>query len=366
MSTVGSITYCSATLADCVPELQGLAHDGPNRSVYLGGQDFNRGCLLALNASLAINETSHTIIKTSNFMFDPSVNVSSVLSAAWNGTVCDSTDGTAPLVSVPLDWCIANLPGWQAQTGPQVLGPLVQFILPCVAFCYNIPREWKLRLNPLARRREFRLQTNRPILEAPFLAIQKLLNAIFALATFSLELCILILDTFVWMSMCFSMAGPMIISAAYEYRLDWNNLAMLAARGDDIPNVSRARLLLCTVAGNMRLRDNEDGKDEEMLELLESQSESTWSQVMSIADEVARLDRQSNQRRFLNLDYDIVQTASHSAGDQRVGPRLKLQTLLDAQPGYVTALMDNPPPFDFCAPVFCHFILFVSACQVSR
>ncbi|PSS02151.1 hypothetical protein BD289DRAFT_271422 [Coniella lustricola] len=339
MDLDNNITYCDTTLEECIPELSGLQHVFPTLSVYLGGQDFNRGCLLALKESLALNEANHTIVKTANFMFDPGVNVSSVVWSANHGTVCSSTDGTAPLVSVPLEWCTTHLPGWQAENWAGFLGPLVQFILPCVAFCYNIPREWKLRLNPLARRRNSKSEPGRSTFSKFLCAIQELLNSTIVFVKLSLELAILVLDTFLWMSMCFAMAGPMILSAAYEYRLDWNNLAMLAARCDDIPNVSRARLLLCTVAGNMRLHDDVEGQEEESVELLESQSESTrsestWSVVMSIADEVERLDKQIKQDRSLNPENDLAQNPSQFAADDRIGPRLKLQTLLDAQPGF--------------------------------
>lgn len=166
---------------------------------------------------------------------------------------------------------------------------------------------------------------------------EDLINRAIALMRVCLELAVLAADTLVWMSMCFAMAGPMILSAAYEYRLDWNNLRLLAERGKGIPNVSRARLLLCTVAGAMYLNDTA-GQDEELENLLDPGAHSTWSRVMSIAEEVRQLEDDHRQVNSQPAQPQVVSPAvsPHPVSTTRipgVGPRLKLQTLLNAQPG---------------------------------
>ncbi|KAF3767610.1 hypothetical protein M406DRAFT_328680 [Cryphonectria parasitica EP155] len=327
-------------------------------SPYLGGQNFLKGCLLALNDSLTIIDGK--LAKTDNFFaFDPSTTIADILDAAINDSICSSVTGRPPEVWVPYEWCLNRLPGWQSASLSGAMGPLVQFILPCIAFCYNIPREWKVRVGLLREKPNLDLGLRAPTDTNPTAprsspssssssfsrlcrrigkSVGVWANGFVILVAVTFELGVLALDTLLWMAICFVMAGPMIISAAYEYRLDWKNLDMLAHRGAGVPNVSRARLLLCTVAGNMKMRDDK-GKDEEEGEemggLLEAQGRSAWVQIMSIAEEdkpqaVSQVDG-LGLSPFPGRNSSVVAVEAEGT---RVGPRLKLQTLLDAQPGF--------------------------------
>lgn len=329
-------TLCS-TVECWIPELSALRNYHASSSPYLGHQDFRMGCLIAVNQSLTI-VNGHQLSRTETFFFVPNTTSNvTIITAARDGTICHSTNGSAPEVRVPYDWCLDTLPGWEASSWSGVLGPLVQFILPCVAFCYNIPREWTLGIRRLSHSPKIPLRRWLPGLGRIAEIAETLINRTIALVMVVLQLVVLMLDTFLWMSICFAMAGPMILSAAYEYRLDWNNLAMLGEMGAGLPNVSRARLLLCTVAGNMKLGDDKMDQDEEMINMLEPQTpQSTWGRVMSVAEEVRRLESSLQQVESQHNQLQLASPGHRSVHwAQGVGPRLKLQALLDAQPGQV-------------------------------
>jgi len=66
----------------------------------------------------------------------------------------------------------------------------------------------------------------------------------------------MLLDTVVWLSICFAFAGPMLLSAVYEYALDRKVLEFLSPPKGDPPRIPmrlRAQLLLAVVCGNIRM-----------------------------------------------------------------------------------------------------------------
>lgn len=126
----------NCSTVDCfVPELSALRTYTPSSSPYLGHQDFQMGCLIAVNESLTVKPVDghYNLIQAENyFFFEPGTTITDVQTAAWYGTICHSTNGSAPEVLVPYAWCRERLPGWQAASWSGVMAPLVQFILPCV------------------------------------------------------------------------------------------------------------------------------------------------------------------------------------------------------------------------------------------
>ena len=75
----------------------------------------------------------------------------------------------------------------------------------------------------------------------------------------------MLLDTVVWLSICFAFAGPMLLSAVYEYALDRKVLEFLAPpKGvpPKIPMGLRAQLLLAVVCGNICMAVRERGDSE--------------------------------------------------------------------------------------------------------
>ena len=104
--------------------------------------------------------------------------------------------------------------GWQlSHRGnlTQWIGPLVGFILPCLAFCLNIPRKRKLSIPPWV----FSPSPDRLL---DFLLYQIRLLAAFALAA---------VDAIGWLCICFALVGPMLLSGVYETWLDMRLLRSL-------------------------------------------------------------------------------------------------------------------------------------------
>ncbi|KAK8139014.1 hypothetical protein PG984_002394 [Apiospora sp. TS-2023a] len=244
----------SLTVGDLIPQLANLPFYAPNpRALQLGGQNFTHCCLRAVNESLTISSNNSLAFTNSSF-FLPGTTPASLKAAAdndqfpcgaeWNG----DSEG-APVVQVPYTWCTSQCPGWEishVSKLSQWIGPLVQFILPSLAFCLNVPRARKLAVPDVVFRA-------RP-------------HDVLGFATYWLRLLgamlLMTLDTTVWLSICFAFAGPMLMSAMCEFVLDRKVLEFLrppagsglGRRGKPlIPAKVRAQLLLAVVVGNVRI-----------------------------------------------------------------------------------------------------------------
>ena len=117
------------------------------------------------------------------------------------------------------------------------------------------------------------------------------------------------LDTTVWLSICFAFAGPMLLSAVYEFVLDRKVLEFLRPheqtdrRRPTIPGRIKAQLLLAVVVGNVRIStslaeirrstslgggDTPTGDPETLTPRNPnpvSPPDSTWDRVMTMVDE---------------------------------------------------------------------------------
>jgi hypothetical protein len=173
----------------------------------------------------------------------------------------------------------------------QWVGPLVQFILPSLAFCLNIPRCRKLSIPEVV----FQAHPRNLVGFASYWI--RLLGA-FLLMT---------IDTVVWLSICFAFAGPMLLSAVYEFVLDRKILEFLRPHKQCreraiIPDRLKAQLLLSVVVGNLRIsssggerrhsavRHNSYGFDTEACGAEEPRNphaaNNSWKRVMTLLDDL--------------------------------------------------------------------------------
>lgn len=203
----------------------------------------------------------------------------------------------------------------------QWVGPLVQFILPSLAFCLNIPRASKLAMPDVASR-------TRPRSLTWFAAYCIRLLWALVLAT---------VDTIVWLSICFAFAGPMLLSAMYEYVLDSKVLEFLEASKEsgrrDSTSISprlRAQLLLAVVVGNLRISTGrrismfsqwDAETNRRRLSIGDILKDNTWTRIMTMIDE------------------DESDTAWHGG---KVLLSTKLKAILNSQARYV--LPENSCP----------------------
>lgn len=243
------------TVGDLIPQLANLSFYAPNsRALQLGGQNFTHCCLRAVNESLAVSNNNNSLAFTNSSFFLPGTSAASLQAATDNdqfpcGAEYNGDAAGAPVVQVPYLWCTSQCPGWEISHFSKLsqwIGPLVQFILPSLAFCLNVPRARKLAVPDIVFRA-------RP-------------HDVLGFATYWLRLLgamlLMTVDTTVWLSICFAFAGPMLMSAMCEFVLDRKVLEFLRPPAGSrsgrrskplIPAKLRAQLLLAVVVGNVRI-----------------------------------------------------------------------------------------------------------------
>ncbi|KAK8050435.1 hypothetical protein PG994_012165 [Apiospora phragmitis] len=241
------------TVGDLIPQLANLPLYPPSsRALQLGGQNFTHCCLRAVNESLAVSNNNNLTFTNSSF-FLPGTSAASLQAAIDNGQFpCgaewNGDPAGAPVVQVPYAWCTAQCPGWEISHFSKLsqwIGPLVQFILPSLAFCLNVPRARKLAVPDVV----FRARPHDVLGFATYWL--RLLGAMLLMA----------LDTTVWLSICFAFAGPMLMSAMCEFVLDRKVLEFLRPPATSskagvkpiVPVKVRGQLLLAVVVGNIRI-----------------------------------------------------------------------------------------------------------------
>ncbi|KAI0402795.1 hypothetical protein F4802DRAFT_608492 [Xylaria palmicola] len=288
------------------PQLAGLA---PAPLGAPGGQNFTHCCLVALNESLVVQDGNLSYTEAS--FVDPGVSVEGLLSAARGGAFPCGAEFTgdmsgAPVVSVTYNWCVDKCPGWEISHFnilQQWVGPLVQFIVPSLAFCTNVPRTRKLGI--------------------PDVVFKAHPRTLVGLATYWIRLLgaliLMLLDTVVWLSICFAFAGPMLLSAVYEYALDRKVLEFLSPTKGEPPGIPmrlRAQLLLAVVCGNIRMAmrerpdpDDDLGRDDSGLEDPKMTTphplvhNSIWKRIVTMVDEyeASRADGSARVRQVVSL-----------------------------------------------------------------
>lgn len=297
-----------ASVGEAIPQLANLTHRAPNSLPLLGGgQNFTHCCLVAMNQSLNVNGPNGSLAFNNPAYFASvslTIGALEAYLAAAGGVPCgahfDGDYGGAPVVRVSYDWCRSECGGWQKSVSSELsqwVGPLVQFIIPSLAFCLNVPRARSLAIPDSL----FRTKPGSLVGFATYLP--RLAYAIFLMT----------LDTVVWLSICFAYAGPMLLSAVYEYMLDRKVLEFLGPQkksnkeGEEEPGrpvISRrlrAQLLLAVVVGNLRLstsrrsstvsgasfqsRDLERAKTRKLSTVSTLGADDTWSRAMTILND---------------------------------------------------------------------------------
>lgn len=291
-----------SSVGEAIPQLANLSYSTPSSlAITAGGQNATHCCLIAMNQSLNVNGPNGSLAFNDPAYFLPSLTITELedamsagqfpCGATWNG---DFTG--APVVRVGYDWCLSECGGWElshVDVLSQWIGPLVQFILPSLAFCLNVPRSKKLAI--------------------PNSIFQAHPRTIKGFATYWIRLLyamfLMTVDTFVWLSICFAFAGPMLLSAVYEFVLDRMVLEFLSPqkkkKGKKVrPMISkrlRAQLLLSVVVGNLRLSTGrrastfsaestlsegpEVMRRHKSAATIDRLSDNTWSRVMTMVDE---------------------------------------------------------------------------------
>lgn len=221
-----------------------------NNSTRPWGQNFTQCCVNAIidavtdnDGTLAMREGYEDWIQFNGNksalqeLFDYSEHGYFPCTAIYNGD-----DDGVPIVSVSYTWLAKNCSGW-ALSGNQNLNawllPLSSFLIPAAVFCVSIPRRRQLEVP----RRLF----------APNQG--DIRSYLFALFGAAMALFIAILDTIIWLSICFAFAGPMIISGLYEAMLDNYVLEYLKLKIDDrrMTLDMRCRCLMVILIGNLDL-----------------------------------------------------------------------------------------------------------------
>lgn len=252
------------SLSALIPELANLDQYRPPISIYFGGQSNTHACRRVVNDTLYIDSqctadpdnttaialeclrSNTSALPSFPFYINDTTQATpfDVYYAANHGTVCSSTNGSAPEVRISYSNCADTyFPGWQRSdlgSLSQWIGPLVQFILPSLAFCLSIPRSWKFKVHD-------KLFDGRP---------SAIWGVIFFAARLFVALFLVFLDTLVWLACCFAFAGPMLLSGLIEYMLDRKILEYLDDQGGNLRLETRTRLLLAVVAGNLRIGES--------------------------------------------------------------------------------------------------------------
>ena len=145
-ASFGELDPSATDLPEPLSQIASLVNETfPDRSIFLGGQNFTRCCLQAVSESYDLVSNGSAVLTS-----DPSQQY-----LDWAGDRLDAKDfqfpcgaayqqgqdDGAPLVAVPYTWCSSNCGGWSRsrnQALSQWIQPFVGFILPAAIFCLNV------------------------------------------------------------------------------------------------------------------------------------------------------------------------------------------------------------------------------------
>lgn len=282
-------------IAELIPQLANLTADTTSSFLGTAGrQNFTHCCLVAINQSVSVAGPEGQLSLNTPAYFQPPLPIGELEYALSGGQAfpCGASRGSdsdvRPVIRVPYDWCLSQCGGWEvsrASVPQQWVGPLVQFVLPSLALCLSIPRASKLAITDfMSRLRPWSLVW---------------------LATYWIGLLWTMLlttvDTVLWLFVCFAFAGPMLLSAMYEWVLDGKVLGFLSGfKGTgmrDGPNITprlRTQLLLAVAVGNLRIST---GRRVSMFSQWDAETrqrrisfgdilkDNTWTRIMTMIDE---------------------------------------------------------------------------------
>jgi hypothetical protein len=218
-------------------------------NVYLGGQNFSWCCLKAVENALAV-EDGAVVIKNNERSSIGAANITELQHAvARNQFPCGAKYNGDPqgamTVEIQYAYLVEQCPGWQISSQTNLnawLHSLSGFLLPAVIFCLSVPRRRKLYIF-----KSFFVTD----LEHPG-GPERIISAVFGAIGAGL---IVLLDTVIWLSICFAFAGPMILSGLYEAMLDNRVLQFLREKimKNELALDMRCRCLMIILIGNLDL-----------------------------------------------------------------------------------------------------------------
>lgn len=131
-----------------------------------------------------------------------------------------------------------------AATKTAWLQPLSGFLLPAVIFCLSVPRRRKIHVS-------------RGFFAADLAGVKSYVPAFLGAVG---AVIIVTFDTMLWLSICFALAGPMILSGLYEAMLDSRVIEFVRDKtlNRNLTLDMRCRLLMVVLIGNLDLAVDDD------------------------------------------------------------------------------------------------------------
>lgn len=240
------------TIEDFFPALADNQRFTPKTwKTAIGGQNFTWCCIQAVIESLTVDE-NNSLVGVPNPPIT-NLDIPELLKAQHDGQFpCtaqydpDKPDG-APEINVPYSWFTETCPGWALSSGGNLNGwlqPLSGFLLPAVVFCLSVPRRRKIHVF-----REFFV--------ADLAGIKSYIPAFFGAIG---AMIIVALDTILWLSICWGLSAPMILSGLYEAMLDSRVVDFVREKmkSRNLTLDMRCRLLMLVLIGNLDLALEDD------------------------------------------------------------------------------------------------------------
>ncbi|KUI57838.1 hypothetical protein VP1G_05161 [Cytospora mali] len=242
-----SLAQTRKTVADFIPAVLNNSNHTPDRwKTAFGGQNFTWCCVQAVADSLTVNDANDLVAVDNPPIIG--LNISVLQQATDAGQFpCTATyesnepDG-APEINVPYTWLVQTCPGWELSSGENLNGwlqPLSGFLLPAVIFCLSVPR-----------RRKFHVF--RAFFVADLAGVKSYIPAFLGAIGAML---LVTIDTIVWLSICWALSGPMILSGLYEALLDNRiiDFVKVKMQNRNLTLDMRCRLLMLVLIGNLDL-----------------------------------------------------------------------------------------------------------------
>lgn len=252
LSTIALAQASNKTIEDFLSAVVGHSEYAPKRwRTAIGGQNFTWCCIQAVVESLAVDENDNLVAAENPPIID--LNVTDLLRAEdSNQFPCTARYDSdqpygAPEINVPYAWLAGTCPGWALSSGSNLNGwlqPLSGFLLPAVVFCLSVPRRRKIHVF-----REFFVADLAGIKSY----IPAFVGAIGAMM-------IVTLDTIIWLSLCWGLSAPMILSGLYEALLDSRVVEFVREKmkSRNLTLDMRCRLLMLVLIGNLDLALEDD------------------------------------------------------------------------------------------------------------
>ncbi|KAI3397250.1 hypothetical protein diail_11049 [Diaporthe ilicicola] len=243
----------NTTLGAFFPEVVGNDKYRPKKrwKTGIGGQNFTWCCIQAVVESLTVDDNGTLVTSENPPIID--LNIPDLQRAQEEDQFPCTAEydpnkpNGAPEINVPYSWFADTCPGWALSSGDNLNGwlqPLSGFLLPAVVFCLSVPRRRKIHVF-----REFFV--------ADLAGIKSYIPAFFGAIG---AMIIVALDTILWLSICWGLSAPMILSGLYEALLDSRVIDFVREKmkSRNLTLDMRCRLLMLVLIGNLDLALEDD------------------------------------------------------------------------------------------------------------